>query len=279
MMAGRGEEGGTGVDPGGLPEPEVLARLASYLTESIMVVRRDWSVSADLGPPGGMLGHGQATGKHPFSLMHPEDVERVADYASEAMRTEPGWRGRFEFRAQRADGTYALFQVDFHNRFDDPVLQGMVVVSRGVAVPEDAGSVLAAALGTDLRIEAVGDHLPIGLLMLDRDGSLLFANRSACEMLGTDMDHLLTGQMPSGISKGDQEVVVGMLQRLRASPGKETFTTHVDGPQRRLISGNLVSRAGVGSGARSSSSSSPWRTSPTGWPGNSTSSTERTTIR
>ena len=247
MMAGLGDAGVAGVDPGGLPEPEVLARLASYLTESIMVVRRDWSVSADLGPPGGMLGHGQATGMHPFSLMHPEDVEQVVGYATDAMRTEPGWRGRFEFRAQRADGTYALFQVDFHNRFDDPVLQGMVVVSREVASPEDAGSVLAA-LGTDLRIEAVGDHLPMGLLMLDRDGALLFANRPACEMLGADIDLLRSGQMPSALSAGDRHEVAGMIQRLRAAPGRETFTTEIGGPQPRLLSGSIVSRAGVGGG-------------------------------
>ncbi len=232
-----------------LPEPEVLARLVEYLGESIMVVRRDWSVAADLGPPGGMLGHGQATGMHPFSLMHPDDVERVADYANRAMHSEPGWRGTFEFRAQRADGSYARFQVDFHNRYDDPVHEGVVVVSREVAEPEaDARPVLASDLGTDLRIEAVGDHLPIGLLMLDRHGDVLFANRSACELLDTDDARLRSGELPKALRQDDQIEVAAMLRRLRASPGKETFRTSTEGPQSRLLSGTIVSRPGEGTG-------------------------------
>jgi diguanylate cyclase (GGDEF)-like protein len=235
------------VRPDELPEPELLARLVPYLTESIMVVRRDWTVAADLGPPGGMLGHGQLTGMHPFSVMHPDDVERVADDATRAMRTEPGWRGSLEFRGQRADGSYAVFQVDFHNRFDDPVLDGMVVVSREIPDTDaDPTPQLPSELATDLPIGTVGDHLPIGLLMLDVNGSVVFANRSACDLLETDLALLKAGQMPDGLKAEDRVEVVAMLQRLRSSPGKETFTTALAGPSGRLLSGTLVSRAGEG---------------------------------
>lgn len=231
-----------------LPDPEFLPRLVPYMSESIMVVRRDWTVAADLGPPGGMLGHGQLTGMHPFSVMHPDDVERVVDDANLAMRTEPGWQGSMEFRGQRADGSYARFLVQMHNRFDDPVLQGMVVVSREVPDSSiDAERLLATDLAVGRRMAAIGDHLPIGVLMLDPNGDVLFANQAACDMLDTDAVRLRSGHMPDGLRPSDQVEVAAMLRRLRAAPGKETFTTAIAGEPQRLLSGTLISRAGEGS--------------------------------
>lgn len=248
MDDGRTTRPGPEPSPSDLPDPEVLARLVHYLNESIMVVRRDWSVAADLGPPGGMLGHGQATGLHPFSIMHPDDVERVVDDANRAMRTEPGWKGSLEFRGQRADGSYAMFHVDFHNRFDDPVLRGMVVVSREVPDPDDDGTPpLPGQLSTDLRIGVVGDHLPIGLVMMDDRGHVLFANRSACELLETDLEAMRAGQMPTGLQPIDRVELIAVVQRLQAAPGKETLTAEIVGSSRRLLSSTLVSRAGEGS--------------------------------
>ena len=154
-----------------IPAPEVLARLVPYLDMSVMVVRRDWTVAADLGPPGGVLGRGNATGGHPFRSMHPDDVERIAGYAQRAMESDPGWRGSFEVRAQRGDGSYGLYDVELHNRLDDPVLQGIVVVSRPLPDPQpgDAPS-LPAEVAASVQLGA-GDHLPIGLLLLDSVGA------------------------------------------------------------------------------------------------------------
>jgi diguanylate cyclase (GGDEF)-like protein/PAS domain S-box-containing protein len=242
MEDGQSSGGSVDLPAGGLPEPDVLGRLLDYLDESIMVVGRDWTVTADLGPPGGLLGHGQITGMHPFSVMHPDDVERVIDDANAAMRSEPGWRGSLEFRAQRADGSYGRFHVEMHNRFDDPILRGMVVVAR--EVPEPAAGA-EGALAADLQIEAIGDHLPIGVLMLDHKGDVVFLNKAACDLLDSDAATLRAGHMPDGLRSSDREEVAGMLERLLVTPGKETFTTTLD--EERLLAGTLVSRAGEGS--------------------------------
>jgi hypothetical protein len=233
-----------------IPAPEVLARLVPYLDMSVMVVRRDWTVAADLGPPGGVLGRGNATGGHPFRSMHPDDVERIAGYAQRAMESDPGWRGSFEVRAQRGDGSYGLYDVELHNRLDDPVLQGIVVVSRPLPDPQpgDAPS-LPAEVAASVQLGA-GDHLPIGLLLLDSEGDVVFVNQMAVDLLGTDRDSLLDGFVPAGFAAVDQEEILAILHRLRAAPGRESFTAALLGDAPRLLSATFVSRAGEGTGDR-----------------------------
>ena len=233
-----------------IPAPEVLARLVPYLDMSVMVVRRDWTVAADLGPPGGVLGRGNATGGHPFRSMHPDDVERIAGYAQRAMESDPGWRGSFEVRAQRGDGSYGLYDVELHNRLDDPVLQGIVVVSRPLPDPQpgDAPS-LPAEVAASVQLGA-GDHLPIGLLLLDSEGDVVFVNQMAVDLLGTARDSLLDGFVPAGFAAVDQEEILAILHRLRAAPGRESFTAALLGDAPRLLSATFVSRAGEGTGDR-----------------------------
>lgn len=229
-----------------LPSPQILARLVPYLTQSVMVVRRDWTVAADLGPPSGVLGRGNATGLHPFSFMHPDDVERISDFANEAMRTEPGWSGSAELRAQRGDGTYGRFRIDLHNRLDDPILQGVVVVSHQLPSDQELTPSFPAGITPDVDMGAVGDHLPIGVVMLDHDGHSVFANRTACELLGTPEVVMQRERMPEGLADVDQEEVLAIFARLRRSPGRESFTFAITSDKPRLLSCTFVSRSGGG---------------------------------
>ena len=221
-------------------DPDLVKALMPYLTESVMVVRRDWTVPFDLGPPEGMLGHGPATGVHPFSIMHPDDVERVASFAQQAMESEPGWHGHLEARLQHRDGDYRLFEVDFHNRLDDPLLQGIVVRSRQA---EHIG-VRAGALPDSLGIEVLSEHLPVGLVLLDPTGRVTFANKLACDLLDVQIESLEAGEIPPSLDEVDRQQVVEIVRRLCAHPGRETFTCEVGGPDGRVVSMALVSRAG-----------------------------------
>ena len=231
-----------------IPAPEILARLVPYLDMSVMVVRRDWSVSADLGPPGGVLGRGNATGSHPFSSMHPDDVERVAGYAQRAMESAPGWRCSFEVRAQRGNGSYGLFDIELHNRLDDPVIQGVVVVSRSLPDPQPADAPsMPAEVAATVQLGA-GDHLPIGLLLLDSEGDVVFVNQMAADLMATDRDTLLDGFVPSGFGPEDEAQIREIIRRLRVAPGRESFTAALELDPPRLLSATFVSRAGEGTG-------------------------------
>ena len=76
-------------------------------------------------------------------------------------------------RAQRGDGSYGLFDIELHNRLDDPVIQGVVVVSRSLPDPQPADAPsMPAEVAATVQLGA-GDHLPIGLLLLDSEGDVV----------------------------------------------------------------------------------------------------------
>ncbi len=224
-------------------EPSVVRALLPYLAESVMVVQRDWTVSVDLTPPEGLLGYGPATGTHPFSFMHPDDVERVARYAQQAMESEPGWEGSLDVRLQRRGGDYGRFHVLFHNRLEDPLLAGIVVASRPIEAEGSAAGSLAAPFGAEL----VGDHLPVGLVLLPASGEALYANSIACELLDVSVQDLKQGILPSTITPADRAEILGIIARLRSRPGRESFDCTVNATEPRLLSATFVSRADVGS--------------------------------
>lgn len=225
--------------PGDDLDPAAVLALLPYLHESVMVVRRDWSVSVDLTPPEGILGYGPATGVHPFSLMHPDDVERVAAYAQQAMESEPGWQGSLSARLQRRSGEYANFYVRFHNRLDDPVLQGIVVASR----PVGEGGAIADRSSDPMSIELVGDNLPVGLILLSQAGEAIYANAIACDLLDVSLGDLSQGVLPTAIEPVDRREILAIIARLRARPGRETFTCTVHAAEPRLLNATFVSRA------------------------------------
>ena len=240
-----------------LPDPSVLAGLVGYLDQTVMVVRRDWSVAADLGPPGGILGYGSAAGQHPFSSLHPDEVERVSAAAQEIMESQPGARHDMEVTLQRADGGFGRFAVTLHNRFDHPELAGVVVVCRPL---REIGQVRTAPLtasqtaplterdrGVDVAIETLGAHLPIGLVLLDSGGDLVYANSTALDLLDTDVDTLTKGEVPASIAAVDRDEILRILHRLRTSPGRESIICASLGAEHRLLSGTFVSRAASGS--------------------------------
>lgn len=223
-------------------EPSVVRALLPYLAESVMVVQRDWTVSVDLTPPEGLLGYGPATGTHPFSFMHPDDVERVALYAQQAMESEPGWQGSLDVRLQRRGGDYGQFHVLFHNRLDDPLLAGIVVASRPIETEGTSGPLVAS-----FGVELVGDHLPVGLVLLPESGEALYANSIACELLDVSVQDLKQGILPTTIASVDRAEILAIIARLRARPGRESFDCTVTATEPRLLSATFVSRADVGS--------------------------------
>src|SRR3954466_4958255 len=73
--------------------PELLDAIRPYLAESIMVLDRDWKITANLAPPGGLIGRGLGLGLNTLEDMHPDDAIQVMDLGVHAFSTEPGWEG------------------------------------------------------------------------------------------------------------------------------------------------------------------------------------------
>jgi diguanylate cyclase (GGDEF)-like protein len=201
--------------------PELLERLRPYLAESIMVLDADWTVKANLAPPGGLIGRGLGLGVHTLEDMHPDDAILVMDLGMHAFSTEAGWRGSKIVRMRTGDGTYGRYEITAINHLDDPVIAGMVVRTR--ELPLDVTEEVPGIERTS-AIETLAEMLPLGVLLLDRNGRVVFANDNACGLLAREPEVLKRDGFEPALAPNDQRLVAEILRRVLAEPGHERCT-------------------------------------------------------
>jgi diguanylate cyclase (GGDEF)-like protein/PAS domain S-box-containing protein len=208
--------------------PELLDRLRPYLAESIMVLDADWTVKANLAPPGGLIGRGLGLGVHTLEDMHPDDAILVMELGMQAFSTESGWQGSKVVRMRTGDGTYGRYEITAINRFDDPVIAGMVVRTR--ELPHDVTEHLTGIERTS-AIETLAEMLPLGVLLLDKNGRVVFANDTACGMLGRDPEVLKRDGFEPTLADNDRQITTEVLRRVLAEPGHERCTVQLTAGQ------------------------------------------------
>lgn len=205
--------------------PELLDRLRPYLAESLMVLDADWTVKANLAPPGGLIGRGLGLGVHTLEDMHPDDAILVMDLGTQAFSTEPGWEGSKIVRMRTGAGTYGRYEITAINRLDDPIIDGMVVRTR--ELPLDVTEHLTGIERTS-AIETLAEMLPLGVLLLDKNGRVVFANDNACGMLAREPEELKRDGFEPSLAENDRRIVTEILRRVLAEPGHERCTVTID---------------------------------------------------
>ena len=212
-------------------DPAVLARLLPYLTESIMVIGLDGNVTANLAPPGGLLGHGDRTGQSVFEYYHPDDMAAGLELGVSAIGTEPGWKGAGLIRMRKVDGSYEQYEITVVNHTDDPVLNGFVARTRSIEGFDT--SVYNVPDHGDL-IESLAEAVPVAIVMLDPFGAPLYMNRAAEDLLGLDLAALRACGLPD---------LQPAIEERRAEPGISSVEVrHGD----RVLATRLVSRGRPG---------------------------------
>jgi diguanylate cyclase (GGDEF)-like protein/PAS domain S-box-containing protein len=191
--------------------------LRPYLGESLMVLDRDWTVLANFAPPGGLIGRGLGVGLHTLEDMHPDDALQVMDLGLQAFATEQGWQGSIIVRMHRGDGSYGRYEIMAVNQFDDPVIAGMVVRTR--EMPDDAADDFPG-IEPRLAVATLAEILPIGVLLLDGSGNVIFANETACGMLGRDALEIKHGGLSAFVEPEDRSVVAEALKRVTDEAGR-----------------------------------------------------------
>ena len=214
-------------DPTGVT-PELLDRLRPYLAESLMVLDADWTVKANLAPPGGLIGRGLGLGVHTLEDMHPDDAIMVMDLGMQAFSTEPGWQGSKVVRMRTGDGTYGRYEITAINHLDDPVIAGMVVRTR--ELPLDVTEDLTGIERTS-AIETLAEMLPLGVLLLDKNGRVVFANDNACGMLLREPEALKRDGFTDRLAANDATICTEIVRRVLADPGHERCSVTVVGGQ------------------------------------------------
>ena len=117
------------------------------------------------------------------ALTHPEDVPRLRTYAQARLQGMPAPQ-RYEFRARRRDGSTLWLEntvrvIDWHG---EPAVQNSLYdISESKRFQEE--------LRTHQRLlRTVIDSIPHVILVRDRDGRMLMANRAWSEAFGMDVD-------------------------------------------------------------------------------------------
>lgn len=200
---------------------ELLDALRPYLAESLMVLDADWTVKANLAPPGGLIGRGLGLGVHTLEDMHPDDAIMVMDLGVQAFSTGPGWQGSKIVRMRTGDGTYGRYEITAINHLDDPVIAGMVVRTR--ELPLDVTEDVAGIERTS-AIETLAEMLPLGVLLLDQNGRVVFANDNACGMLLSEPEVLKRDGFAPALGAIDQKITAEIIRRVLSGPGHERCT-------------------------------------------------------
>jgi diguanylate cyclase (GGDEF)-like protein/PAS domain S-box-containing protein len=73
--------------------------------------------------------------------------------------------------------------------------------------------------------------LPLGVLLLDKNGRVVFANDTACGMLGRDPEVLKRDGFEPTLADNDRQITTEVLRRVLAEPGHERCTVQLTAGQ------------------------------------------------
>lgn len=139
-----------------------------------------------------MLGFPQEelVGRRSLEFLHPDDHQRaIASWMDLTHR--PGSTRRVRVRHRRGDGSWLWVDMTNHNRLEDPEV-GLVVCEL-VDVSEEMAAQEAVRASEQL-LRRLTDALPVGVLQLDPERRVVYANDRTTSVLG----RTVTGRAGSG---------------------------------------------------------------------------------
>jgi len=193
---------------GGLHSPEEVFRLLTARTPvGVFVaasnggyeyVNERWLHLAGLTPDAA-LGSGWA------SAVHPEDAERTLAAWAAAVESASDWV--HEHRFVRADGSVTWVESHAHTLHDESgALIGWVGASIDVSAHRRAVGPVANDSSELFRIAF--DNAPIGMALIEPDGSWIQVNASFCRLLGYSEEALMSLTLTDLTVPGDGAVLI-----------------------------------------------------------------------
>jgi diguanylate cyclase (GGDEF)-like protein/PAS domain S-box-containing protein len=121
-------------------------------------------------------------GSHPVERLHPEDLPLVLESFAELAGKPTGRVSRVvRSRAVDQDDVWQLIELVGAGRAGHPDLGGIVVQVRNL----DQGAEVESLAHTDGPLLSLAEAAPIGILLMDRQQHVVFANRSGRDLLGS----------------------------------------------------------------------------------------------
>jgi PAS domain S-box-containing protein len=131
-------------------------------------------------------------GKDGFSLVHPDDRERVLAALGDLL-ARPAAVTTVEARARHANGSWRWLEAVGTNLLDEPSVQAVVVNFRDVTARRQAEEDLRRA---EARYRGIFEHAVEGIFQTGFDGRLQAVNPAALRILGYDSAEELIAAVP-----------------------------------------------------------------------------------
>src|SRR5208337_480418 len=120
---------------------------------------------------------GYLIGKSPFELIHPADLERVANALNEVyLKTNPGIPTEFRFR--KADGTWVYLEAIGQNLLEDLAVNGIVITARDITERKRTEHLLEVS---QKKFTAAFQSSPAPMVITDPSNGRIVDVNSACE--------------------------------------------------------------------------------------------------
>jgi diguanylate cyclase (GGDEF)-like protein/PAS domain S-box-containing protein len=124
----------------------------------------------------------QMVGKRSSDFIHPDDQERAIANWMELLSRQDAQRVRLRHR--RADGSWAWVELENQYRPADDPADAVVVTQMSDISDEMAAH--EAVQQRERLLRRVAESLPVGILQLSADGTLVYANGRLAELLGAE---------------------------------------------------------------------------------------------
>ena len=137
----------------------------------------------------------EARGQGWQAAVHPDDLPKLTEKWAEIVASGQG--GEFEGRLRRRDGVFCWFLARFEPVRDDA---GEIVRWYGTSTDIDALKQAEAKLGEDERaLRRITDAIPQNIVILDPDGSPIYANRATLDYTGLAMADVVSSDFRTRI--------------------------------------------------------------------------------
>ena len=123
---------------------------------------------------------GQIDGVNLLDLVHPDDRPEVKESIAAWRQMGPRLNA-LETRGLQADGTYRWYETSTSNLVGDSGEQRLYVVSRDI---EDRKKSELALRESERRYRSMVDQSPLGVLLVDQNMDIVFANAAYAELVG-----------------------------------------------------------------------------------------------
>ena len=170
----------------------------------------------------------QVIGEKGMRFVHEDDVAGVEAFVSR-VASSPGAVERRTFRVINAQGQWRWIEETLTNCTDVASIQGLVANIRDVTNEVEARAALTAS---ERRYRTIVETAQEGVLVLDQDSTIVFANRKAAQILGHPRPKIHRRKLTDLVDGATAEE---MLQRIasRATKGHELYEISYTPPDGR----------------------------------------------